>query len=75
MPKGKKSDAGNTRNYDGRDKDATGPSRYPGKGDSGSSSQSRSKYGNHKGGENKGNLNAVSMLNDGTHHTTGKNDG
>ena len=59
------------KNFPGDQEDTTGPSPQGKGGNSGSGSKS-SKYGNHKGGENKGNLNALNRLNDGTHHTTGK---
>ena len=52
--------------------DTTGPTTQ-GKGSSGSSGGGgQTEHGTHKGGENKGNLNALDRLNNGDHHTTGK---
>lgn len=58
--------------FPGSQEDTTGPSPQGKDGSSGSSGSRSFDYGNHKGGKNKGDLNALSRLNDGTHHTTGK---
>jgi len=60
------------KGFPGDQEDTSGPNPQGKGGSSGGGGNRNNKHGNHKGGENKGNLNALDRLNSGTHHTTGK---